>query len=597
MKKIFIILLIFPIIMIFGCEMSSTSYEIDNIAIAKGSVKEKYAVNEFHISDLVIELKSGDKVIETIPATIDNISTYDIQKTYKIGEHTLTIWHENLKTSITINVFEKYVITFLDSYSTIIDKVEVLDGELSKEVPEVPSKLEYKGYWDFEDFENITEDITVRPYYVYQPELKIEEVCHMLDEQFTNYIVDGHFKFEKYIGNCTITWNLDSLYFEEDGTYKRPYTEESGTISFIVDDGVTKISKFYNVTYESYRSLSNGIASGYVFSNYPTLTNEFFETIDIIYCAFIMVDVDGNFIGLDSSKESVLNSNKSTLAKINSYVKPKARNSGSYVIASLGGGGDVMAETFEIIAASDTLRKNLAKNIVKMINEYGLDGVDVDWETPYYSTRKNFTLLMEEIYKAVKANNPNHLVTSAIGGGGWQPQLYDLGNSIKYLDYVNVMSYSMYSSSGFYQSSLYSTSSYYNSTYNCGRAVESVHSSIKTYNSLGVANSKLIIGAAFYGKKQIKKENIWYGAGSVNYNIIKRYRESGDFYSFYDEKAEVPFLLKKDGTVFISFDDERSIKAKCQYVLEQNLAGIMYWENGCDPTGDLVRAIKEGLNK
>ena len=159
------------------------------------------------------------------------------------------------------------------------------------------------------------------------------------------------------------------------------------------------------------------------------------------------------------------------------------------------------------------------------------------------------------------------------------------------------MSYSMYSSSGYYQSPLYSVSTYYNTTYKVGRSSESVDSSIDHYNSLGVTNDKLIIGAAFYGKRQIKSGSSWSSNGSINYDIIKRYRESGDFYSFYDERAEAPFLLKKDGKIFISFDDERSVKAKCQYVLEQNLAGIMYWENGCDPTGDLVRAIKEGLNK
>ena len=55
--------------------------------------------------------------------------------------------------------------------------------------------------------------------------------------------------------------------------------------------------------------------------------------------------------------------------------------------------------------------------------------------------------------------------------------------------------------------------------------------------------------------------------------------------------------FEKDGTIFISFDDDRSIIAKCKYVFEKKLAGIMYWENGCGPTGDLVKAIKEGMKK
>ena len=39
------------------------------------------------------------------------------------------------------------------------------------------------------------------------------------------------------------------------------------------------------------------------------------------------------------------------------------------------------------------------------------------------------------------------------------------------------------------------------------------------------------------------------------------------------------------------------MKAKCDYVKKIGAAGIMYWQNGQDTTGDLVGAIKDGLNK
>ena len=137
---------------------------------------------------------------------------------------------------------------------------------------------------------------------------------------------------------------------------------------------------FSEIQMDGYKSLKEGIASGYVYSNYTMLDEEFFDTMDIVYCAFVMVDVDGNFIGKDTSGGTVLNSNKATLAKMKAYVCPNAKRVGTYVVASLGGGGDVMADTMDVIAASDTLRKNLAKNVVDLINEYDLDGVDVDWK-------------------------------------------------------------------------------------------------------------------------------------------------------------------------------------------------------------------------
>ena len=50
-------------------------------------------------------------------------------------------------------------------------------------------------------------------------------------------------------------------------------------------------------------------------------------------------------------------------------------------------------------------------------------------------------------------------------------------------------------------------------------------------------------------------------------------------------------------TVFISYDNERSIKAKCEYVITNHLAGVMAWEAGCNKTNELILAVKEGLNK
>ena len=48
---------------------------------------------------------------------------------------------------------------------------------------------------------------------------------------------------------------------------------------------------------------------------------------------------------------------------------------------------------------------------------------------------------------------------------------------------------------------------------------------------------------------------------------------------------------------FYSFDDPTSIGYKCQYIIDNNLGGIMNWQNGSDTTGDLVNAIKVGLSK
>ena len=39
-----------------------------------------------------------------------------------------------------------------------------------------------------------------------------------------------------------------------------------------------------------------------------------------------------------------------------------------------------------------------------------------------------------------------------------------------------------------------------------------------------------------------------------------------------------------------------AVRLKCAFVREKGLLGIMYWEHGCDPSGELLRAIEEALH-
>lgn len=59
----------------------------------------------------------------------------------------------------------------------------------------------------------------------------------------------------------------------------------------------------------------------------------------------------------------------------------------------------------------------------------------------------------------------------------------------------------------------------------------------------------------------------------------------------------MPYIVKADGTEFISYDNARSIGAKSLYIIENELGGMMYWENGLDSTGALLNAMKTGLFK
>jgi chitinase len=83
------------------------------------------------------------------------------------------------------------------------------------------------------------------------------------------------------------------------------------------------------------------------------------------------------------------------------------------------------------------------------------------------------------------------------------------------------------------------------------------------------------------------------GGGPVFADLAEHYIGWNGYTRFWDDEAKAPFLF--NGTNFISYDDEESIHAKCQYILRNGLAGMFYWEHGCDPSGTLLRAISAGL--
>jgi chitinase len=394
--------------------------------------------------------------------------------------------------------------------------------------------------------------------------------------------------FSKY----QISWASDHEdIISSTGLFNKPYQDVVVTLTATISTEEESIIKIYEVEVDGYKPLSTGIASSYIYRNYHLLTDEFFETLDIINTAFITATDDASLIGT------------TYLANVETYIMPKAKIHGNWVIMSV-----APESSWSVIAASPSLVNTFANHIVEAINTYGFDGVDIDWETPTSGETTRFTELMRVVSNKVKENNPNHLVTAAIAGGMWQPPQYDLIHSQQYMDYINMMTYGMTSSNGYYQNALFKDTTFDHATFKVGKTLTScsIEESVAIYHdTFNIPYSKIIVGVAFYGMKQIRSYNqttqtwsSWTADGSVYYAyIVNNYLGSDSYTRYYDASTGVPYIVKNDGTEFVSYDDPRSIADKSEYILERELGGMMYWENGADTTGTLLLAIRLGLNK
>lgn len=409
-------------------------------------------------------------------------------------------------------------------------------------------------------------------------------------EDFIPTNVSDHLVLPTSYSQYQISWESSHPeILSAQGEYHMPYEETMITLTAyaLSDDGSHTMS--FTLTSSHFKSLEGPIASGYIYRNYHLLGDDFFETLDIINTAFIKAESDGSLTGT-----TVLNN-------IETYIKPKAKIYGNWIIPSIS-----PDSAWSTIAKSPSLVETFANQIVILINTYGFNGVDIDWETPTDSETTLYVNMMEVIYQKVKDNNPHHLVTTAITGGMWQPPRYGLTTSKNYVDYVNMMTYGMVNGGGQYQNALYPATSYLNSTLKIGKTLTScsIKESVELFkNQYQVPYDKIIVGVAFYGISQSRVFNTttqswssWTYAGALSYSTLQANYITNSLYTkVYDERAGVPYLVNQEGTLFVSYDNARSILEKSDYIIQEGLGGMMYWEQGHDSTGILLNAMYQGL--
>lgn len=273
------------------------------------------------------------------------------------------------------------------------------------------------------------------------------------------------------------------------------------------------------------------------------------------------------------------------------------------ILLSIGGWG---AGGFSEAASTMEGRKLFAKTGLDIIKKYNLDGIDLDWEYPSYSIagiasskddKINFTLLLKEIrelFDKEKNSNSNYLLTIATGADEYYIHGTEIGLAQKYLDYIQLMTYDM---RGGFQTITGHHTNLFTSSGDLFRI--SVDKSVKIFSQEGVPKSKLVIGAAFYSRMWKNVPNIDTGLHQVTLSsggygpdystLVNDYININGFIRYWDDEAKAPYLF--NGNTFITYDDEESIKHKCEYIIAQDLAGIMFWEFKCDNTKNLLNTM------
>ncbi len=311
--------------------------------------------------------------------------------------------------------------------------------------------------------------------------------------------------------------------------------------------------------------------------------NEYLKKVDYIYYSFAHIESDASLsfpVGFHDYLNELTSLHKNVILSING-----ARNLSN-------------------ICVDENLRKKLVSNLIDCIKANQLSGIDIDWEVPgsCEKTVETDKSSLNQLVKDLKTLMPKgDLLTIAIEGKPLGDYKYDYAFLNTYIDYYNIMNY---------DANITDTASHLCPLYKVDNLSRnySIDEAYKKLIQNGMDKEKMIISCAFYGKVYMLDEEIndgiiigkkahltasEYPSGTAHYHYIKRfYNEQNGFEWFNDVKTGATFAYNPKTHIFVTFDDEISIKQKVAYAKQTDI-GIMFWDYSGDYNNELLQAVVE----
>jgi GH18 family chitinase len=278
-------------------------------------------------------------------------------------------------------------------------------------------------------------------------------------------------------------------------------------------------------------------------------------------------------------------------------------------------GGWTWSGGFSDAALTPESRKRFVDSALEFVVGHDLDGFDVDWEYPGLpgygnvhrpEDKQGFTALMAELRAALDAKGAErgrrYLLTFAAGAFSDFLAHVEMDKLQASVDFVNLMSYDFREAEGGGEAG-HHANLYANPLDPRGSSGERA---VREFLAAGVPPRKLVLGVPFYGRAwgEVRPEGdgLYQPAGPVAERLETSYAslaaqlvDRAGFARRWDPRAQAPFLWNAERRIFISYEDPESLRAKSRYILDQGLAGAMFWQYYSDSSGTLLGTLAREL--
>jgi chitinase len=231
------------------------------------------------------------------------------------------------------------------------------------------------------------------------------------------------------------------------------------------------------------------------------------------------------------------------------------------------------------------------------------DGIDFDWEWTNALSMREYILWYEKIVELFaqalqhrsKSSGKKSWFTCALQSHYKLLESFNLGVVAQYIDWFHVMTYDF---GGANAAGVHMNAPICNqwSKY----SVDTTISALMEYNN--VSPEKIVLGIPMYGRVYDQaQEKLGSSFEKTEKTKVLSYAQIKELYidnpackTKWHKKTQVPYVYCPDESIFVSYDDARSVAVKVQYAKDKKLRGVFFWRLALDDEEhSLVRAVTQ----
>ncbi|CAO4365574.1 unnamed protein product [Caenorhabditis nigoni] len=254
-------------------------------------------------------------------------------------------------------------------------------------------------------------------------------------------------------------------------------------------------------------------------------------------------------------------------------------------------GGPDNSDNYSNVLEDPAKKRTFIESVMSLLKEHDIDGVDLFWKWPKEYQQFEYSKLLKELRKRMSANQLISINAPPAGINNWEYG-FDLNGILKHVDFINVLSMDYY---GPWPNQWGTPAGPTSPLYGGINEKENfnVDHTMRYYSCETQNPSKLNLIIPFYARLWRNVQGaLDVGAEVFRHVELKNEKAQGRDYmsrwtadhekwklvnATWDEDTKTAYIFDPNAKTYLTFETEKSIAAKMEYVKAKKLGGVWLW--------------------